>query len=175
MNLTDKQKAFCDYYLESLNATEAAIKAGYSKKTGKKKNTLRFVKPTNIFKKVGNISVAGFSTAIGDLALGIICIFFNRQIMTHLGANALAVYGVTTQVTSFAQGIAYGAGQAAQPIISQNHGEPIFNKNSKSVICYENICRRILGEEIPFLTDKKKKNHLHFFFQLKPASRREIV
>ena len=36
MNLTDKQKAFCDYYLESLNATEAATKAGYSKKTARK-------------------------------------------------------------------------------------------------------------------------------------------
>jgi phage terminase small subunit len=31
--LTPKQKAFCDFYLISLNATEAAIKAGYSKKT----------------------------------------------------------------------------------------------------------------------------------------------
>ena len=27
MNLTDKQKAFCDYYLESLNATEAYKRA----------------------------------------------------------------------------------------------------------------------------------------------------
>ena len=94
----------------------------------RKKNTLRFVMPTNIFQKVGSISVAGFSTAIGDLALGIICIFFNRQIMAHLGANALAVYGVTTQVTSFAQGIAYGAGQAAQPIISQNHGAKQYDR-----------------------------------------------
>lgn len=94
----------------------------------RKKNTLRLVKPTNVLKKVGNISVAGFSTAIGDLALGIICILFNRQIMAHLGANALAVYGVTTQVTSFAQGIAYGAGQAAQPIISQNHGAGQYSR-----------------------------------------------
>lgn len=31
--MTPKQKAFCDYYLESLNATQSAIKAGYSKKT----------------------------------------------------------------------------------------------------------------------------------------------
>ena len=31
--LTIKQKAFCDYYLVNLNATESAIKAGYSKKT----------------------------------------------------------------------------------------------------------------------------------------------
>jgi phage terminase small subunit len=35
MKLTQKQKAFCDYYIESLNATESAIKAGYSKKTAK--------------------------------------------------------------------------------------------------------------------------------------------
>lgn len=31
--LTPKQKAFADYYIELGNATEAAIKAGYSKKT----------------------------------------------------------------------------------------------------------------------------------------------
>ena len=29
--LTEKQKAFCDYYIETLNATESAIRAGYSK------------------------------------------------------------------------------------------------------------------------------------------------
>ena len=94
----------------------------------RKKNTLRFVKPTNVFEKIGKISIAGFSTAIGDLALGIICILFNRQIMNYLDANALAVYGVTTQVTSFAQGIAYGAGQAAQPIVSQNHGAKQYSR-----------------------------------------------
>lgn len=33
--LTPKQKAFCDYYIELGNATEAAVKAGYSKKTAK--------------------------------------------------------------------------------------------------------------------------------------------
>lgn len=32
-NLTPKQKRFCDEYLISLNATQAAIKAGYSRKT----------------------------------------------------------------------------------------------------------------------------------------------
>ena len=33
MKLTEKQKRFCDYYIESGNISEAAIKAGYSKKT----------------------------------------------------------------------------------------------------------------------------------------------
>ena len=34
-NLTEKQKRFIDYYIETCNATEAAIRAGYSKKTAK--------------------------------------------------------------------------------------------------------------------------------------------
>lgn len=33
--LTEKQKRFCDEYLIDLNATQAAIRAGYSKKTAK--------------------------------------------------------------------------------------------------------------------------------------------
>ena len=33
MALSEKQKAFCEYYASCFNATESAIKAGYSKKT----------------------------------------------------------------------------------------------------------------------------------------------
>ena len=35
MKLTDKQAAFCREYLRDLNATQAAIRAGYSKKTAR--------------------------------------------------------------------------------------------------------------------------------------------
>ena len=35
MPLTQKQKKFADYFIETDNATQAAIKAGYSKKTAK--------------------------------------------------------------------------------------------------------------------------------------------
>lgn len=88
----------------------------------RKQNTLRFVKPTFVVRKLCNIFVVGFSTAISDLAMGIIGILFNRQIMKYLGTDALAVYGILAQITPFAQCLAYGAGQAAQPIISQNLG-----------------------------------------------------
>lgn len=87
-----------------------------------KKNTLRLVKPVKALRKLKSISVTGFSTAISDLAMGIIGVLFNRQIMKYLGTDALAVYGIITQVTAFAQCLAYGTGQAAQPIISQNYG-----------------------------------------------------
>ena len=69
-----------------------------------------------------SLRLTGFSTAISDLAMGIIGILFNRQIMKYLGTDALAVYGILAQITPFAQCLAYGAGQAAQPIISQNLG-----------------------------------------------------
>ena len=36
MNLTPKQKAFADYYIECGNATKAAKRAGYSEKTAAK-------------------------------------------------------------------------------------------------------------------------------------------
>ncbi|MBQ8254498.1 MAG: MATE family efflux transporter [Clostridia bacterium] len=94
----------------------------------RKKNTLKLVKLENAFKKLKSISVTGFSTAITDLAMGIIGILFNRQIMKHLGSDALAVYGVITMVTAFAQCLAYGIGQAAQPIISQNFGAKKYSR-----------------------------------------------
>lgn len=87
-----------------------------------KKNTLRLVRPTGVLRKLGAITLNGCSTAVTDLAMGIIGILFNRQIMGHLGSDALSVYGVLAQVMPFAQCLAYGAGQAAQPIISQNYG-----------------------------------------------------
>ena len=93
-----------------------------------RKNTLRFVKPVAALKKIGAISVTGFSTAVSDLAMGIIGILFNRQIMKYLGSDALAVYGIITQITAFSQCISYGIGQAAQPIVSQNYGAGQYHR-----------------------------------------------
>lgn len=45
-NMTEKQKRFCDEYLVSLNAKQAAIKAGYSKKTAKQIGLENLTKPT---------------------------------------------------------------------------------------------------------------------------------
>lgn len=45
MKLTPKQQAFADYYIQTGNATEAAIKAGYSKKTAKETGYENLTKP----------------------------------------------------------------------------------------------------------------------------------
>lgn len=43
-NLTPKQKAFADYYIELGNATEAAIRAGYNKKTARQIGSMNLTK-----------------------------------------------------------------------------------------------------------------------------------
>lgn len=45
MKLTPKQKAFADYYIECGNATEAALRAGYSKKTAQQIGSENLLKP----------------------------------------------------------------------------------------------------------------------------------
>ena len=88
----------------------------------RRRNTLRMVKPERLFRKLWEISVTGFSTFFIDVAMGILTVLFNRQIMQYLGANALAIYGPIIQVSTFVQCCAYSVGQAAQPIISTNFG-----------------------------------------------------
>lgn len=45
MNLTPKQKAFADAYIETGNASEAARRAGYSEKTAKQMGSENLAKP----------------------------------------------------------------------------------------------------------------------------------
>ncbi len=87
-----------------------------------KRNTLVFRKPTAFLKKLREISVTGFPTFFIDIAMGILTVLFNRQIMKYLGSSALAVYGPIINVSTIVQCCAYSVGQAAQPIISINFG-----------------------------------------------------
>ncbi|MDE6685866.1 MAG: polysaccharide biosynthesis C-terminal domain-containing protein [Lachnospiraceae bacterium] len=87
-----------------------------------KKNTLRLTVPKGLFKKLKEISITGFATFFIDVAMGILTIIFNRQIMKYLDTNALAVYGVIVNISTFVQCCAYSVGQAAQPVISTNFG-----------------------------------------------------
>lgn len=87
-----------------------------------KRNTLRLVRPRNLFIKLRKITVTGFSTFFIDIAMGILTVLFNRQIMRYSGTEALAVYGVIVNISTVVQCCAYSIGQASQPIISINFG-----------------------------------------------------
>lgn len=45
MAMTNKQKRFCDEYLVDMNATQAAVRSGYSKKTAKQIGRENLTKP----------------------------------------------------------------------------------------------------------------------------------
>lgn len=45
MRMTEKQRRFCDFYIETGNAKEAAVKAGYSEKTAKQIGQENLTKP----------------------------------------------------------------------------------------------------------------------------------
>lgn len=86
------------------------------------KNSLAIVRPSDLWNKLKEISITGFSTFFIDVAMGILTVLFNRQIMKYLGTSALAIYGPIINVSTFVQCCAYSVGQAAQPIISTNYG-----------------------------------------------------
>ena len=87
-----------------------------------KKNSLKLIRPEKLPRKLQEICVTGFSTFFIDIAMGILTILFNRQIMRYLGTNALSVYGVIVNISTLVQCCAYSIGQASQPIFSTNYG-----------------------------------------------------
>lgn len=88
----------------------------------RRENTLRLVRPTRLLHKLRRIAVTGFSTFFIDVAMGILTALFNRQILKYLGTDALSIYGIIINISTFVQCCAYSIGQAAQPIISVNFG-----------------------------------------------------
>lgn len=87
-----------------------------------KRNSLAFMWPAGLLQKLRRICVTGFSTFFIDVAMGILTVLFNRQILKYLGTNELSVYGIIINLSTFVQCCAYSVGQAAQPIISVNFG-----------------------------------------------------
>lgn len=92
------------------------------------KNTLKLVKPVQLLSKLKLICTTGFSTFFIDVAMGIMTVLFNRQILKYLGTDALSVYGIIINISTFVQCCAYSIGQASQPIISVNFGAGYKNR-----------------------------------------------
>lgn len=93
-----------------------------------KRNTLKIDKPAQFMIKFRQIIVTGFSTFFIDIAMGILTMLFNRQIMKYLGTGSLSVYGVIVNISTIVQCCAYSVGQASQPIFSINFGAGKWNR-----------------------------------------------
>ncbi len=88
----------------------------------RRRNTLRLCRVRQLTRRTGELVVSGFSAFFVDAAMGILTILFNRQIVRYAGTDALAVYGVVVNISTFVQCCAYSVGQASQPIFSVNFG-----------------------------------------------------
>lgn len=64
--MNDKQKKFCEYYAECLNATEAAKKAGYSTKAAYSQGN-RLLKNAEIVKYIKELQSRATSVRIADI------------------------------------------------------------------------------------------------------------
>lgn len=126
------------------------------------KNTLRLKWPTYVWTKSKNILTTGFATFFIDIAMGILTMLFNRQIMKYLGANALAVYGIIVNISTFVQCCGYGIGQAAQPILSINFGAKKVRR-IKQLLRYNLITVAIISSVWVLLTMFFPNTFVHVF------------
>ena len=67
------------------------------------------------------LDLRSYARQVSEIAMGVIAMLFNRQIMNYFGSDALAVFGVIVQISGLVQCFTYAVGQAAQPIISENY------------------------------------------------------
>lgn len=134
-----------------------------------KKCTIKIKLPSSIkqyFIDCKDISINGFSSFFVDIAMGILTILFNNQIMKYLNSDALSIYGTIINISTFVQACAYGVGQASQPIISTNFGAKNYSR-IKQVLKYGIISSFILG--IFWLTLSLSFPNLYIYIFMKPT------
>ena len=52
-----------------------------------------------------------------------------------------------------------------QIVVATNQGEPLSGKNSQAEEEYRNICKRLMGEDVPFVEIKQKKSMFSRLFK----------
>ncbi len=127
-----------------------------------KRNTLKLTFKNNIFVHFKNIIINGFSTFIIDLAMGILNVFFNRQILRYFDYNALSIFAIIINIATFVQCCGYGIGQACQPLLSENFGAKNYKCVNKTLI-YGIVSSFIVGLIWLILCETIPKEFIKFF------------
>lgn len=127
-----------------------------------KRNTLKLTFKNNIFVHFKNIIINGFSTFIIDLAMGILNVFFNRQILRYFDYNALSIFAIIINIATFVQCCGYGIGQACQPLLSENFGAKNYKRVNKTLI-YGIVSSFIVGLIWLILCETIPKEFIKFF------------
>ena len=97
-----------------------------------------------LLRQLGQICLTGFSAFFLDMAMGILTMLFNRQIMRYFGASALSVYGILVNISTVVQCCGYSVGQAAQPLLSINYGAGKWDRTAQ-ILKYAAMSAGVFG------------------------------
>ncbi|MCM1131797.1 MAG: MATE family efflux transporter [Anaeroplasma bactoclasticum] len=91
-----------------------------------KKRQIKFVKIKKFKRNLFLIVKVGIPSFVLDIAMGVLVILFNNQIVTYTEGEEetaiLAIYGVICNIVALVQSLGYAVGQASQPLLSENYG-----------------------------------------------------
>lgn len=87
-----------------------------------KSNGLHFSLQGFSFSYVKNIFANGFTSFLVDITSGIVIFIFNIEILKYAGDVGVSMYGVICNTVIIVGCLCNGINQAAQPIVSTNHG-----------------------------------------------------
>ena len=80
------------------------------------------------FSYVKDIFASGFTSFLVDITSGIVMFVFNIEILKTVGDVGVSMYGVICNTAIIVICLCNGINQAAQPIISTNHGAGLSNR-----------------------------------------------
>lgn len=96
-----------------------------------KSNGLHFTLQGFSLSYVKNIFANGFTSFLVEITSGIVMFVFNIEILKYVGDVGVSMYGVICNTTIIVVCLCNGINQAAQPIISTNHGAGLHSRISK--------------------------------------------
>ena len=103
-----------------------------------KTTLLKLIKPRALFGKLGGVCLNGSSELVGVASTSIVSMLYNYQLMTYVGADGVAAYGIITYLALVFAAVYFGYTMGSAPLISYQHGArnetELKNLFKKSVI-----------------------------------------
>ena len=96
---------------------------------GNRAETLRFTKPLFDIRALGKVCVNGSSELVSNISMSLVSMLYNIQLMSYLGADGVAAYGVIQYLMWIFASLFLGFGIGSAPLISYQFGA----KNTKEL------------------------------------------
>ena len=75
-----------------------------------------------------DITINGFASFLIEISSGLTIFIFNLQLLTYIGNTGVTVYGIICNTAIVVMCLCKGINQAAQPILSTNHGAGFYDR-----------------------------------------------